>query len=243
MTKQFKSDSGLIFPAVTAEQVGEIDRIAMEETGPNLYQMMENAGRNLAVHSIEFLSRMRASAPVLVLAGAGGNGGGGICAARHLINHGVESVVCLAGMPRSGTVPFFQLEIFQQSGGQIVGAESLSALKPGLILDALVGYRLQNEPRGLAARLIDWVAGQSVPVISLDVPSGINATTGNAPGVYIRPVQTLTLALPKTGLTAEACGHLYLADIGIPAKIYGKIGIGNVPSFGPEYILPIHPVL
>jgi len=71
----------------------EIDRIAMQETGPNLYQMMENAGRNLCTLTIEKLGRNWNKAKILVLAGTGGNGGGGICAARHLANRGADVTV------------------------------------------------------------------------------------------------------------------------------------------------------
>jgi len=74
--------SGMEVPAVTAEQMREVDRIAMQETGPNLFQMMENAGRNLAALSMELLGNGWQQASYLVLAGSGGNGGGGICAGR-----------------------------------------------------------------------------------------------------------------------------------------------------------------
>ena len=69
--------SGMEVPAVTAEQMREVDRAAMEETGPNLFQMMENAGRNLAALSMELLGNGWQQASYLVLAGSGGNGGGG----------------------------------------------------------------------------------------------------------------------------------------------------------------------
>jgi hypothetical protein len=72
-------------PAVTAAEMREIDRIAAGETGPNLFQMMENAGRNLALQAIEVLGPDWRERHILVLAGGGGNGGGGICAARHLV--------------------------------------------------------------------------------------------------------------------------------------------------------------
>ena len=82
----FSTPSGVEVPAVTTDQMREIDRIAMEETGPNLFQMMENAGRNLAEMAIECLGANWRQAKIVVLAGTGGNGGGGITAARHLAN-------------------------------------------------------------------------------------------------------------------------------------------------------------
>jgi NAD(P)H-hydrate epimerase len=70
--------------------VREIDRIAAEETGPNLFQMMENAGRNLSPQAIEVLGPDWREQHMLVLAGGGGNGGGSLCAARHLANRGAR---------------------------------------------------------------------------------------------------------------------------------------------------------
>src|SRR2546428_5077309 len=90
----FTTDTGRPVPSVTAAQMREIDRIAMEETGPNLFQMMENAGANLAALAMELLEE---PAPVVALAGPGGNGGGGICAARHLANHGIGVLLCPSG--------------------------------------------------------------------------------------------------------------------------------------------------
>src|SRR5215471_18431321 len=97
--------SGMEVPAVTAEQMREVDRIAMQETGPNLFQMMENAGRNLAALSMELLGNGWQQASYLVLAGSGGNGGGGICAGRHLANHGCRVSLCLADPEQLGEVP------------------------------------------------------------------------------------------------------------------------------------------
>ncbi len=80
------TDSGIAVPVVTTDQMREIDRIAIDETGPNLFQMMENAGRNIALQVMEILGVRRNTAKAIVLAGGGGNGGGGICAARYLAN-------------------------------------------------------------------------------------------------------------------------------------------------------------
>src|SRR6516225_7447200 len=110
--------SGMEVPAVTAEQMREVDRVAMQETGPNLFQMMENAGRNLAALSMELLGNGWQQASYLVLAGSGGNGGGGICAARHLANHGCRVSLCLADPEHLGEVPAFQYEVFRSTSGK-----------------------------------------------------------------------------------------------------------------------------
>ncbi|MBI3671041.1 MAG: NAD(P)H-hydrate epimerase [Acidobacteria bacterium] len=229
---QFFSETGIAVPAVTAKQMREVDRIAMEETGPNLYQMMENAGRDLALLVIELLGRDWQSASVVVLAGAGGNGGGGICAARHLANQGCNVTLCLADPARLGEVPTFQRKGFQSTCGKVVKAAALRTATFGLIVDALIGYGLRAAPREAVAELIGWANGAKTPILSLDVPSGMDATTGKAPGGCIRPRWTMTLALPKTGLLPERTGELFLADIGIPQGVYRRVGLNYIAPFG-----------
>ena len=90
MPTRFITDNGIEVPAVTREQMVEVDRVAIEDTGPNLLQMMENAGRNLAEQALSSLGDSWREANIVVLAGSGGNGGGGICGARHLANHGAQ---------------------------------------------------------------------------------------------------------------------------------------------------------
>ena len=217
----------------------EVDRIAIEETGPNLFQMMENAGRNFALESINLLGDGWPQARFLVLAGSGGNGGGGICAARHLANRGVDVTVCLADVDGLGEVPSYQLKVFQEAGGAL--AESGQAAFKGMdvILDALIGYSLRGAPDGISAELIEWTNDCDAPVLSLDVPSGVESTTGDTPGSVIRPNSTLTLALPKTGLTEVNSGEVILADIGIPAGVYRRIGLEYEFPFDGRFRVPI----
>src|SRR5215470_6033667 len=106
------TDAGIEIPVVTTEQMREIDRIAIDETGPNLFQMMENAGRNLALQVMEILGARRNTGKVMVLAGGGGNGGGGICAARHLANRDVKVGLCLSAPNRLSSVVAFQRKVF-----------------------------------------------------------------------------------------------------------------------------------
>ncbi len=227
---QFITDEGIEVPAVTAAQMREVDRIAVEETGPNLFQMMENAGRNLAELAIE-LAGVRAR--ILVLAGPGGNGGGGICAARHLANHGVDVELCLVAPDRLGEVPAFQLKVFRASGGREL--EGLPRDLPSLILDAIFGYSLSGAPRGKGADLIRWANQGGAPILALDLPSGLDATSGDAPGEVIRARWTMTLALPKSGLHSEPTGELILADIGIPRGVYARMGLEHRTPFDNRY--------
>ena len=73
--------------------------------------------------------------------------------------------------------------------------------------------------------MIQWTAETPAPQLSLDVPSGVDATTGKTTGVHVSADRTLTLALPKTGLIGPQVGELWLGDIGIPGEVYHRLGI------------------
>jgi len=233
-TIRFITEQGADVPAVDSAQMREVDRIAVEETGPNLYQMMENAGRNLALLAIQLLDEGWQRAKVLVLAGSGGNGGGGICAARHLANRNVNVAVCLAEPATLRGVPAFQRKILQSTSAKEIPFDQIKDQQPDLVLDALIGYGLNAAPKGQVAELIASTTSYRAPVLALDVPSGVDATSGQTPGVFVSPRWTLTLALPKTGLLPRLTGELYLGDIGIPDQVYRRIGIKYVSPFGPH---------
>ena len=213
MLSQLKTISGIIVPAIATEQIIEIDRIAVEETDPNLFQMMENAGRNLALSAIDILGNAWQKANIVVLSGIGGNGGGGICAARHLANRNGNVKVCITNPEKLKEVSTYQHKIYLSAKGLEIGINDLPNEKPDLIIDAVIGYNLKSAPRGYSLEMINWANSQPAKILSLDVPSGVNTTTGDTPGAFIKAERTLTLALPKIGLLPELTGDLYLADI------------------------------
>ena len=239
MIKFFKTEKEIKVPAVTTEQMIEVDRIAIEETGPNLFQMMENAGRNLAELTIQTLGKKWKSQKIVVLAGTGGNGGGGICAARHLANRGADVTVCITDNKKLKDVPAYQLHILKSTNAKIITIEELQNENPDLIIDAIIGYSLSGKPTGISAEMIDWASEKLGIRLSLDVPSGVDSTTGEVNGKFINPDLTMTLALPKTGLLPETTGDLYLADIGIPSKVYEKLNLNYKSPFDNKYFLKL----
>lgn len=226
----FQTESGLVVPAVTTAQMREVDRVAIEETGPNLFQMMENAGRNLASLCVETLGDGWATKPIVVLAGTGGNGGGGICAARHLANHGGQVTLVVTDAGRLTGVPAVQLSLYRATEGRLAQARELGSIESSLTVDAVLGYSLAGAPHGIASDLIGWMSGGDAPVLALDVPSGVDAASGESPGAHVCAATTMTLALPKTGLDVAAVGDLWVADIGIPRSVLQRAGVKQPPA-------------
>jgi NAD(P)H-hydrate epimerase len=112
-----------------------------------------------------------------------------------------------------------------------------------LVLDALIGYSLRGAPREPIASLIRAANASGTSTLALDIPSGLNADLGEASDPTIRAVATLTLALPKVGLTRPAArelvGNLYLADISVPEAVYQRLGLGVGPIFSQADILAV----
>lgn len=237
----FLTESGISLPGLTEDQMREVDRIAMEDFGLGVLQMMENAGRNLALHAMENVSNMEGE--IVIMAGSGGNGGGGISCARHLRNRGYRISLILTRKPGElrGSAAA-QYRIIERSGIETIapeaGPERLASAE--LVIDALIGYSLTGEPSGATRDLIEAANELARQMLSLDIPSGIDASTGETSGVAIRPHRTLTLALPKIGLRSVP-GELYLADIGIPLAVYEPLGLSIDPFFGGAYWVRISP--
>jgi NAD(P)H-hydrate epimerase len=223
-------------PALTTLQMVEVDRLMIEDYGIQLIQMMENAGRNLAqLARVRFLGGDPRGRNVVVAVGTGGNGGGALVCARHLSNWGAAvRVISTKPDGEFNRVPAHQLAILRRMGLQIVLPGEVEGIVSDvgvdLIVDGIIGYSLSGAPRGVAADLIGWVNAQGVPVLALDAPSGLDASSGTVFDPAIRAAATLTLALPKLGLSHPGArahvGELYLADISVPPSLYAQPSLG-----------------
>lgn len=230
-------------PWLTRAQMVEVDRLMVEDYRIGLMQMMENAGRHLAILARwRFLNGDPRDCSVVVLAGSGGNGGGVLVCARHLANWGARVRVCLtkpstalSGVPRRQLEGLVSMGLPIAQGAADVEAEDT----PDLVVDGLIGYSLSGAPQGVAADLIRWAGVQAGPVLALDVPSGVDVDTGEALPPTIRATATMTLALPKVGLQrSEATpyvGELYLADISVPPGLYAGVGVDVGPDLFARY--------
>lgn len=230
-------------PALTTEQMIEIDRAMVEDLRIDLVQMMENAGRNLAhLARVRFLDTDPVGKRVLILAGSGGNGGGAMACARRLHTWGAQVRVFLA-TDTLAPATAHQRDILARMGVPVAPAAEIGDVpEPSVTVDGLIGYRLSGAPEGAAANLIRWANAHKAPVLALDVPSGVDATTGAVAAPAIRATATMTVALPKTGLRrkpgVEWVGELYLADIGVPPSLYARsLDVSVGPLFARDDIV------
>lgn len=220
---------------LTVAGVRELDRRAAADFAIPPILLMENAARNLRDHALDLLDRARRPDAV-ILCGPGNNGGDGLALARHLTLFGVPVSIILLARPAPDSDAGVNLRIVERMGLTLLQPATRpqpASEGPGLIVDALFGTGLNRPVQGDAGDLITWTNAQrdlGSLVLSVDVPSGLNADTGEPLGdICIRADRTVTLAAVKTGLTRlEAqpyLGDLAVADIGAPASLLADLGV------------------
>jgi hydroxyethylthiazole kinase-like uncharacterized protein yjeF len=205
---------------LTTAEMAEADRLTIAGGTPGL-ELMENAGRAVA-DAAGALPRGRR---VVVVAGPGNNGGDGFVAARHLAERGCAVQVSFVGDPK------------RLKGDAALAAERWSGpttpATPGtladcdLVIDALFGAGLDRAVEGLPRAMIAAMNASAAPIIAVDLPSGVNGTTGAVMGAAVNGAQTVTFFCRKTGhllLPGRLhCGVVLVADIGIPASVLETI--------------------
>lgn len=220
----------------------EVDRLMVEGLSISLSRMMENAGARLVSLIRRLLGADLRGRRIAVLAGPGGNGGGGMVAARHLAVAGAEVSLALSGHPeRLAPMTAEQHAIVVRMGIPIGGCREPVG-EHDLVIDSLLGYSQAGAPHGMVADLIRWSSGKRV--IALDVPSGIELSTGRLFDPHVQAEATMTLALPKEGLRGHmggVAGALYLADIGVPPAVHERLGLRGDPLFTAGPIVRVTP--
>ncbi|MET1125014.1 MAG: NAD(P)H-hydrate dehydratase [Archaeoglobaceae archaeon] len=193
--------------------------------GLSRLQLMENAGRAVA----EEVRKRFEPCKVTVLAGTGNNGGDAFVAARHL--KGFEVDVYVVGRKRDvrSREAKANLEVLERAGFEI--REGIPDNFGDVVIDGMLGTGLTGAPREPVASAIDSINDSGAFVVAVDVPSGLNADTGE----FVKAVKadvTVTFHKPKPGLlkAAELCGELVVADIGIPEGIERLCGPGDVAA-------------
>src|SRR6185295_6871767 len=220
---------------LNTQQMREADRQTIDEVGLPSIVLMENAGRQ-AVAAMEASSEELASSHVGVLCGRGNNGGDGFVLARTLAQRGIEATVFLFGSVSDvrgdartnleilGRVGVTVVEITDAQEWELHFSEISEC---DLIVDAIVGTGFHGPLTGLLETVVADVNGLGVPVVAIDLPTGVSADSHELTGEAIEASMTVTLAAPKVPLIlppADAYGgDLVIADIGIPGSVIEEL--------------------
>ncbi|MFC1675219.1 NAD(P)H-hydrate epimerase [Candidatus Omnitrophota bacterium] len=210
---------------LSAKEAKAIDLKARKMLGISVLVLMENAGREIAAEAIQI---RRAKARVAILCGKGNNGGDGFVAARHLLVSGIKAEIFLAGSIKDvKNEARVNLEILRKLKHGIIQIKErdLAGIKRKisrypLIIDALLGVGLKGEVRGIYKDLIGLINSSKANILSVDIPSGLNATTGRVLGACVKADRTVTFVAKKRGMVIgdgpKFCGRVIVKDLGIP---------------------------
>lgn len=225
----------MVMRYVTASEMKEIDRITIEERGIPAERLMENAGKALADETMKMLKSGR----ITVLAGYGNNGGDGLVAARYLLNKSYKVSVVFVGKPKSFTPESnSNLERLLSMGStpssifsKVDSERIFSGGKPDIIIDAIFGIGIKGGLDEFYTTIIDRINSSGVPIVSADIPSGLDADTGKPLGAAVKAVKTVTFGYPKSGFkgpeAGQYIGELIIADIGLNDEIARNDGDGT----------------
>jgi len=233
---------------LTAEQMREADRRTIEEVGIPSIVLMENAGQRI-VSAMRTTIKDLASRRVWVLCGRGNNGGDGLVVARLLSQQGLVVQVFLLGRAEEvGGDAGTNLSIAQRLGVSIVevvdrdtwnGARA-DVDQCDLVVDAMFGTGLNRPLDDLSSSVVGDVNALNVPVVAVDLPSGLSADETYPIGEAVEADVTVTLAAPKVALLlppAESwAGDLVIADIGIPPSVIDHLPGARLELLTPEEV-------
>lgn len=205
---------------LTTAEMAEADRATIA-AGTAGITLMENAGRAVADAAGQLLE----GRPVVVVAGPGNNGGDGFVAARLLAERGHKVRVSFVG-DRNRLKGDAALAAGRWTG-TVEQARPEAITGRDIVIDALFGAGLDRAVEGLPRAMIEAMNAGGAPVVAVDLPSGINGTSGAVMGTAVKATRTVTFFRRKTGHLLMPgrlyCGELIVADIGIPAGVLERI--------------------
>lgn len=205
---------------LTSTEMKEFEKYACDNFNITIDEMMQNAGKavfDVVMEQVipadkDYNSHVR----ILVVVGKGNNGGDALVTAKLLKENGADVTVF--------KIPNYKSQI-PDSGFD-------------LIIDGIFGFSLKGNPRPPADGIINQMNTSGVPILSIDVPSGLDCETGKLMSPVIKAAYTVTLGIPKIGLDRykDNVGKLYMGNVGIPQRAYQKLDIHTPIFFGKSYI-------
>jgi NAD(P)H-hydrate epimerase len=228
-------------PLLDAEQMRATDRWAIETVGIPSLDLMERAGAGLAA----VVAQQAPAGRVAIVCGKGNNGGDGLVAARLLREAGRDVDVLSVGPPEELRGDAAE-QLGRLPGPGPDGFDAARLDGAAVIVDALLGTGATGAPRDPAGSVIDAINAAAAPVVACDVPSGVDASTGEVAGAAVRAVATATFHGAKPGLWIRPgkahAGEVRVIDIGIPAgspiepqcSLIGADVLADVPRRGPS---------
>jgi hydroxyethylthiazole kinase-like uncharacterized protein yjeF len=218
---------------LNAAESRELDRISQEKYGIASYSLMTRAGEAVANGLVERFPE--STTDVLVVAGQGNNGGDGLVAARRLMRDGfgVRTILLGRAADLKGDAARTHAD-FLSCGGKVIEASDASGVekvasgrRPSAVIDAIFGTGLNAEVKGVARRAIEIIDSFGVPIVAVDIASGVNADTGRVMGAAIRAALTVTFGFAKFGHVsypgAEQSGELRIVDIGFATRAIAEM--------------------
>jgi len=218
--------------AITRSQARLIDQRAIKDYGMSGLVLMENAARGC----VDFLVSRRVAGPVLVACGKGNNGGDGFAMARLLDNRGIQVRLLLCADPASLTGDALDnFKIASLCGihvtvaltpDDIAASFDSAGMQPEWVVDALLGTGASGAPRGAIPPALNPLNAAAGSKLAIDIPSGLDCDTGQAPGELFRADHTCTFVAAKPGLLNPAtpcAGDIHVVNIGAPRKLVEEI--------------------
>jgi ADP-dependent NAD(P)H-hydrate dehydratase / NAD(P)H-hydrate epimerase len=219
---------------VDSRQMMDLDEKAVRQFGMPSILLMENAGRSV-IEEIERRFGSIDGAAILVVSGKGKNGGDGFVAARHAVQRGADVTVLFLGNQTElqGDVKS-NYDVLKNAVGtrltliRSFKGKEFSRTRFDYIIDAIFGTSFHGEIHGKFKTVVEWINSQNrSKIIAVDIPSGVNASTGECSSAFVRAHLTVTMALPKVGLFLgkgrEATGSVAVADIQMPAPLMNQL--------------------
>ena len=220
---------------LNTEQMREADRRTIQDIGLPSIVLMENAGRQ-TVAAMEAAFETLGSSRVAVLCGRGNNGGDGFVVARTLVQRGIEAMVFLLGsVAEVQGDARINLEVLGQIGLTVVEITNAQewelhfseVSECDVVVDAILGTGFRGRLTGLIETVVADLNELAVPIVAIDLPTGLSADTAELPGEAVEATMTVTLAAPKIPLVFPPAdthaGDLVIADIGIPSPLLDEL--------------------